>query len=186
MKKIYETDRLILRTINPSFTKQVLEYYIRNKAFLEPYEPFRNKFFYTPTFHRKTLKHEVELMNQLALLRLWIFKKEDIRFEKIIGTISFSSIVRGCFQSCFLGYKLDKDEVRQGFMSEALTCGIQIMFEDYKLHRIEANILPRNTPSVNLVEKLGFQYEGTSKNYLKINGVWEDHCHMVLLNDAIE
>ncbi|MCT4596505.1 MAG: GNAT family N-acetyltransferase [Vallitalea sp.] len=186
MKKIYETDHLILRTIDPSYTKQVLDFYIRNKEFLAPWEPYREEFFYKPVFHRKTLRHELELMNQLSLLRLWLFKKEDKKHTKAIGTISFSNIVRGCFQSCFLGYKIDKEEVQKGLMTEALTKGIQIMFEEYKLHRIEANIIPRNTASINLVKKLGFENEGTSKKYLKINGIWEDHCHMVLLNKRIE
>ncbi|MGL6107752.1 hypothetical protein [Romboutsia sp.] len=31
--------------------------------------------------------------------------------------------------------------------------------------------------------KLGFENEGLSKNYLTIKGVWEDHVHMVLIND---
>lgn len=186
MKKIYETDRLILRTIDPSYTKKVLDYYIRNKDFLEPWEPKREPFFYKPITQRKTIRREMELMNSLSMLRLWIFKKDDTRFMKIIGTISFSNIVRGCFKSCYLGYKLDKDKVNNGYMSEAIEKGIQIMFDEYKLHRIEANIMPRNTPSIKVVTKLGFINEGMSKKYLMIDGEWEDHYHMVLLNSALE
>jgi ribosomal-protein-alanine N-acetyltransferase len=50
------------------------------------------------------------------------------------------------------------------------------------LHRIEANIMPRNQRSLRVVEKLGFVDEGLSRDYLKINEKWEDHIHMVLLN----
>jgi ribosomal-protein-alanine N-acetyltransferase len=60
------------------------------------------------------------------------------------------------------------------------------MFGEYGLHRIEANIMPRNAASLRVVEKAGFHREGLAKKYLKINGVWEDHIHMVLLNDRME
>ncbi len=44
--------------------------------------------------------------------------------------------------------------------------------------------MPRNTPSLSLVKKLGFHEEGLAKQYLKINGQWEDHLHMTLLNET--
>ncbi|MCT4687647.1 GNAT family N-acetyltransferase [Vallitalea sp.] len=186
MKKIYSTNRLVLRTIDTSFTKKVLDYYTHNKDFLKYWEPKREQNFYKPMTHRKTIRREQDLINSLSMLRLWIFKKEDTSFERIIGTLAFSNIVRGCFQSCFLGYKLDKDEVNKGYMSEALKKGIEVIFQDYKLHRIEANIMPRNEASINLVKKLGFTNEGLSKKYLKINDIWENHYHMVLLNEDME
>ena len=48
--------------------------------------------------------------------------------------------------------------------------------------RVEANIMPRNTASRRAAAKAGFVEEGLSRKYLKINGVWEDHIHMVRLN----
>jgi [ribosomal protein S5]-alanine N-acetyltransferase len=71
-------------------------------------------------------------------------------------------------------------------MTEAVRKGIDIMFNDYKLHRIEANVIPRNARSLKVVRKLGFREEGLAKDYLKINGIWEDHIHMVLLNENME
>lgn len=186
MKRIYETDRLILRTIDTTFTKQVLNYYSRNKEFLKAFEPERPPVFYESIYHKKSIKKEMDLINELSMLRLWLFKKEDTLYHKTIGTLAFTNIVRGCFKSCFLGYKLDKDELRKGYMTEALEKGISIIFDEYKLHRIEANIMPRNLPSIGLVKGLGFENEGISKKYLQINGVWEDHCHMVLLNKDLE
>jgi ribosomal-protein-alanine N-acetyltransferase len=63
---------------------------------------------------------------------------------------------------------------------------IDVAFGKLALHRIEANIMPRNTASMRVVAKLGFYDEGLAKSYLKINGKWEDHIHMVLLNRGIE
>jgi ribosomal-protein-alanine N-acetyltransferase len=94
-------------------------------------------------------------------------------------------MVWGVFLSCYLGYKLDKDEINQGYMTEAIKKGIDIVFSEYGLHRIEANIIPRNKRSLKVTEKLGFYNEGTAYKYLKINGIWEDHIHMVLLNDKV-
>nr|WP_281201113.1 GNAT family N-acetyltransferase [Orenia metallireducens] len=95
-------------------------------------------------------------------------------------------MVRGCFQSCYLGYHLDKEEVNNGYMTEALEEAINFLFEEFKLHRIEANIMPKNNPSLRVVQKLGFYNEGLAKKYLTINGKWEDHIHMVLLNEEVE
>ena len=70
-------------------------------------------------------------------------------------------------------------------MSEALKKIINIAFNELKLHRIEANIMPKNLASQKLVQKFSFKNEGLSKKYLKINGLWEDHYHYVLLNDKL-
>jgi [ribosomal protein S5]-alanine N-acetyltransferase len=91
--------------------------------------------------------------------------------------------MRGAFLSCFLGYKLDGQEINQGYMTEALKKGTEIMFQDFGLHRIEANIMPKNIRSLRVAEKAGFYNEGLSRKYLNINGKWEDHIHMVLLNE---
>ncbi len=45
--------------------------------------------------------------------------------------------------------------------------------------------MPRNLRSLKVVSNLGFNYEGVSNSYLKINGKWEDHIHMVLLNEKV-
>jgi ribosomal-protein-alanine N-acetyltransferase len=71
-------------------------------------------------------------------------------------------------------------------MTEALERAISFAFEDMRLHRIEANIMPKNARSIRVVEKLGFVNEGLSRKYLKIAGSWEDHIHYVLLNPSEE
>jgi ribosomal-protein-alanine N-acetyltransferase len=54
-----------------------------------------------------------------------------------------------------------------------------------QLHRIEANVMPRNLRSRRVLAKLGFAEEGLARQYLKINGVWEDHIHYVMFNDDL-
>lgn len=181
--KIYTTERLILKVLDQSSAQSVLDYYLRNRSFLEEWEPVRNEDFYTLAYHEEQLEKDLSLMENRSGMRLWIFKKSEE--SKIIGSIGFNNIVWGAFLSCYLGYKLDKDEINQGYMTEAIKKGIHIAFDDNGLHRIEANIIPRNKRSIRVVEKLGFYNEGLAYKYLKINGIWEDHIHFVLLNDKV-
>jgi ribosomal-protein-alanine N-acetyltransferase len=71
-------------------------------------------------------------------------------------------------------------------MSEAVRTVVELAFSRYRLHRVEANIMPANHASIRLVENLGFVNEGYSSRYLQIAGVWEGHCHYVMLNEALE
>jgi len=46
--------------------------------------------------------------------------------------------------------------------------------------------MPKNEASLGVVKRLNFKKEGVAKKYLKINGKWEDHIHMVLLNENLQ
>jgi len=186
MKRVYETDRLILKVLDETNSPQVLDYYMRNRDFLEEWELKRSNDFYTLEAQAAQLSNEFKDFEEKRALRLWIFKKEDEECSRAIGLIAFNNIVWGAFQSCFLGYKLDKDEINKGYVTEALKKGIEIVFSEFELHRIEANIMPKNVRSLRVVEKLGFYNEGLAHKYLRINGKWEDHIHMVLLNEGLE
>lgn len=186
MRKVYETDRLMLKILDETNSPQVLDYYMRNRDFLEEWEPKQPNDFYTLEAQAAQLRNNSKEFEEKRALRLWIFKKGDKEGSRIIGTIAFNNIVWGAFLSCFLGYKLNKDEINKGYITEALKKGIEIAFNEYKLHRIEANIMPKNVRSLRVVEKLGFYNEGLAHKYLRISGKWEDHIHMVLLNEELE
>ncbi|WP_411682131.1 GNAT family N-acetyltransferase [Clostridium thailandense] len=183
MEKTYETERLLLKILDKSYAEMLEDYYLRNKGFLEEWEPVRSEEFYTKQYQEEQLDKELKDIKNTNAFRLWIFKKQDDC--KIIGSVGFNNIIKGAFLSSHLGYKLDKDEINKGYMTEAIEKGIEIMFNEYLLHRIEANIMPKNKRSLRVVEKLGFYNEGLAYKYLKINGKWEDHIHMVLLNEKV-
>jgi ribosomal-protein-alanine N-acetyltransferase len=180
------TDRLVLRTIDPTFAARALDFATRNRSFMAEWNPAVDETFYTLEFQEQRLRIERELLAQDRAVRLWLFKQDDRAFERIIGDLAFSNIVRGAFQSCHLGYKMDGAEINKGYITEAIERATRFAFEEMKLHRIEANIMPKNLRSIRVVEKLGFVNEGVSRKYLKIAGVWEDHIHYVLLNPAME
>lgn len=181
---VIETERLLLKSSREVSAQAVLDYYWRNRDFLWEYSPLRDSDFYTEA-HQTALLAEQECNWQQGIgYRFYLCPKECP--EEVIGTAALNNIVRGAFQSCFLGYQLDDRYLRQGFMTEAIRRIVAFAFETLKLHRIEANILPRNLPSRKLAEKCGFEMEGTSAKYLQINGIWEDHIHYVIRNRAME
>ena len=176
------TERLVLRVLDLSFAPQILDYYVRNQAFLKEWSPAADATFYTLEYQQERIAADLDLINDSRMLRLWLFRKQDAAFERTIGNLAFNNIVRGAFQSCHLGYQIDAQAGGQGLMTEALRRAIAYIFAEWKLHRIEANIMPRNHRSRRVAEKLGFVEEGLAQKYLKINGVWEDHIHYVIFN----
>ncbi|MEA2710097.1 MAG: [ribosomal protein S5]-alanine N-acetyltransferase [Phycisphaerales bacterium] len=101
----------------------------------------------------------------------------------IAGVVNLNAIVRGYFDSAFLGYYVGAPFARRGFMTEGLKQVTKFAFEELKLHRVEANIQPGNAASIALARKCGFRYEGFSPRYLKILGEWRDHERWALLAD---
>lgn len=101
----------------------------------------------------------------------WIRTHEN----ELAGVINVSEIVRGAFQSAYLGYYAFVPHDRHGYMSEGLRAVLGEVFRVHRLHRVEANIQPGNTASRDLVRRLGFQQEGFSPRYLKVGGRWRDH-----------
>lgn len=94
---------------------------------------------------------------------------------RFCGEINLSSIQRGPFQNAYVGYWIDEQWAGQGLMPESLVVLAHFAFEDLHLHRIQVSIIPRNTASRRVVEKLELRNEGIAERYLEINGVWEDH-----------
>lgn len=163
-----------------SLAEPLCAYYLRNREFLRPFDPAREDGFFTPEHQREVLRSEM-LAREAGIACRFYIRPMDAP-EKIIGTIGLNNIIRGAFHSCHLGYKLDEAYTGRGYMTMAVGMVADYAFRELKLHRIEANVMPRNKASLRVVEKNGFENEGLSKFYLNINGIWEDHIHMVKLN----
>lgn len=177
---VLETKRLYLKMLDEGGAKEVAKYYKRNRNFLKKWESIKRDDFFTEEYHRMLLSLEKEEIENGQRLKLWIYLKES---DVLIGFINFGNIIRGSFESSYLGYKLDDSMRNNGYMTEALTKALDYYFNVLKLHRAEVNIMPANLSSIRVVEKLGFQREGMARKYLKINGEWEDHVHYSLLRE---
>jgi ribosomal-protein-alanine N-acetyltransferase len=101
--------------------------------------------------------------------------------EAIVGSASLTEIVRGVFQSAYLGFYGHVRYSGQGFMKEGLRLLLRSAFGKLRLHRVEANVQPENRSSLGLIESLGFLREGYSARYLKIGGRWRDHERWALI-----
>ena len=105
----------------------------------------------------------------------------ELESGKLAGFIDVTNIVRGNFQSAYIGFYMFKGFERRGYMNWALAEIIRRAWRDLKLHRLEANIQPGNAASIGLVSKLGFTKEGYSPRYLKIGARWRDHERWAML-----
>lgn len=99
----------------------------------------------------------------------------------IAGVVNINEIVRGNFQSAYLGYYALEPLAGSGLMRQGLALAIEYSFKQLRLHRLEANIQPGNQRSIDLVKGLGFRLEGFSRRYLKISGRWRDHERWAIL-----
>jgi [ribosomal protein S5]-alanine N-acetyltransferase len=98
----------------------------------------------------------------------------------LMGEVSLGSVLRGPFQSSFIGYWIDEKHAGNGYMPEAVVVLARFAFDELHLHRIQVAIIPRNRASRRVVEKLELREEGIAERYLEINGVWEDHVRYAL------
>jgi ribosomal-protein-alanine N-acetyltransferase len=109
-----------------------------------------------------------------------IWRRED---DALLGAVNLTEIVRGVFQSGYLGYYIGAPFQGQGYMTEGLRLMLRLAFGGLRLHRVEANVQPGNAASLALVRRAGFRREGCSPRYLKVAGRWRDHEHWALLSE---
>ncbi len=101
--------------------------------------------------------------------------------DALVGVFNFSEIVRGSFQSAYLGYYAFASLAGEGYMAEGLTLALRAAFGTLRLHRVEVNVQPDNRRSLAFVRGAGFVREGYSRRYVKIAGRWRDHLRFAML-----
>lgn len=174
------TPRLFVRLAKPEDAAEVVRYYVENQAYLLPFEPQRSQIFYTKRFWQEQIEKNLIEFNYKQSLRLFLFLRSQP--ERVIGCANFTQLVYGAFHNCYLGYSIAEVEQGKGYMSEALQAAITYVFQELNLHRISANYMPHNQRSGRLLRRLGFTVEGYARDYLLINGQWQDHILTSLLN----
>lgn len=167
-----ESERLVLQVLPAYYCRQVLDFYRENKEHIEPWEAEREKNFYTEGYQKALLEAEYQEITRTRMLRYYLFLKD--KPDEIIGSVCASGIRYGAFDSCSIGYKMAKKYCGQGYGTEAVERLVEILFEEYHLHRIEAMVHPDNASSIALLEALQFEREGLSKDAAKLCGKWQD------------
>ena len=151
----------------------------RSRAFLKQWEPIWPVDDLTRSAFRRRLKRYAEDQRSDQAYSFFIFRKAD---NVLVGGITLANVRRGVAQAGSIGYWIGEPFAREGMMSDALRTLIPFSFVTLRLHRLEAACIPTNTASIRLLEKSGFEREGYARQYLCINGKWQDHLLFAMLD----
>lgn len=152
----------------------------QSRDFLQPWEPTWPPDSLTKASYLRRVRRQYEEWQNDFGYAMLIFALPE---QKLVGGISLSQVRRGIAQMATLGYWIGEPYARKGYMSAAIPLLLKHAFENLSLHRIEAGCVPTNAPSISLLRKLGFTEEGRARQYLRINGKWEDHVLFAMLRE---
>lgn len=143
-----------------------------SQAFLQRWEPSWNEAHLTQSAYRSQILRFKKMVNGDTGYPFHVFRASD---NMLVGACNLTNVQRQVKQSASLGYWVGERFIRQGFARASVRAISKFAFETLALHRIEAAVRAENTPSISLLETVGFQYEGAARGYLKIDGAWRNH-----------
>jgi ribosomal-protein-alanine N-acetyltransferase len=149
-----------------------------SRAFLEPWEPtWPPDDLSRSAYRRRIRRYNREIRDETAF-PFFIMHARD---HHLMGACTLSNVRRGVSQACSLGYWMGERYAGNGYMTAAVRRLAEYVFDDLRLHRIEAATVTTNEASKRVLRRCGFYEEGMARGYLKINGVWQDHNLFALL-----
>ena len=151
-----------------------------SRDFLTPWEPTWPADDLTRGAFRRRLKRYAEDRRADQSYAFFVFRKQD---NVLVGGLTLANIRRGVAQAGSIGYWMGAPYVRCGHMTAAVKTVLPFAFGTLRLHRVEAACIPTNVPSIRLLERCGFAREGYARQYLCINGIWQDHLLFARLKD---
>lgn len=172
---IIQSERTALRFPTESDRDAFVALRQSSRAHLEPWEPIppSGLDLNSPAaFDRELANHNTEREQRWLVI--------ERATGSIVGRIALTNIERGPFQNARFGYWCGVGFEGKGLMTEAMRLAVSHCFRPLEqgglgLHRVCANIMPTNTRSRALLQRVGFVKEGYSEKYLQIQGQWEDH-----------
>jgi [ribosomal protein S5]-alanine N-acetyltransferase len=178
--KSIETQRLTIRLPQISDIPEVICYYEENRVHLQPFSPaFAPDFLEVATWLEQVSVRTREFEAGDSF-RAFLFERESP--VRVFGNINLTQVQRGAFHSCVLGYNLAATEQGKGYMTEAVNGAVAFAFGVWKLHRVAASYMPRNSRSAAVLRRAGFHVDGQAPAYLFINRRWEDHVLTSITN----
>jgi ribosomal-protein-alanine N-acetyltransferase len=144
----------------------------KSRDFLVPWEPTWPEDDLTRASFRRRLRRYAEDARGDQAYAFLLFRKDD---HALLGGITLTNVRRGVAQAGSMGYWVGAPFAAQGYMTRGVSALIPFAFDVLRLHRIEAACIPTNQPSIRLLERSGFKREGYAREYLCINGLWQDH-----------
>lgn len=178
---VFEVEGFSLRIGSTSLAPTLSEYLLRNREHFRRCMPLMPDSFFAVESCEKRLASAIDEHQADQSLKLLLLAEQGEQTQ-VIGDLSFTNITRGVFQACHLGYKIDREFQGQGLMYRALRAALGHVFEDMGLHRVMANYRPTNERSGRLLRRLNFTIEGYARDYLLLDGQWQDHILTALVN----
>ena len=172
---------VILRTPQPTDYPEWAALREQSREFLTPWEPTWPADDLSRSAFRRRLRRYTEDLRTDQSYAFLIFRSADGR---LVGGLTLANVRRGVAQAGSLGYWMGLPYVRSGHMTAAVRAVIPFAFGTLRLHRLEAACIPTNTASIRLLENTGFVREGYAREYLCINGIWQDHLLYGRLKDS--
>jgi ribosomal-protein-alanine N-acetyltransferase len=169
---VVQGDSVFLRAPQMSDFNAWADLRARSRDFLVPWEPTWPEDDLTRASFRRRLRRYAEDMRNDQFYAFLLFRKDD---NALLGGITLTNVRRGVAQSCSMGYWVGAPFAGQRYMTRGVTALIPFAFDVLRLHRVEAACIPTNQPSIRLLERVGFTREGYAREYLCINGMWQDH-----------
>ena len=174
------TGRLVLRLAEHGDIPALLRFYRENVDHLAPSSPLPPPDFLTEAFWLQQVARNNEDFAEGRAVKFFLFDKSVP--TTVVGFISLINIVHGAAYYCDLGYALGEDRQGQGLMSEAVAAVIRYAFDEMGLHRVKTAYPPSKERSGRLLRRLGFVVEGYARDYLLIQGRWQDQVLVGLMN----
>jgi ribosomal-protein-alanine N-acetyltransferase len=173
-------DGVVLRAPQPADYAEWAALREASRAFLVPWEPSWPADDLTRAAFRRRLRRYAEDQRADLAYPFFLFRQQD---NALVGGLTLGNVRRGVAQSGSLGYWIGAPFARQGYMTAASRALAGFAFATLRLHRIEAACIPTNAASIRLLENTGFVREGYARQYLCINGVWQDHLLFARIRD---
>jgi [ribosomal protein S5]-alanine N-acetyltransferase len=109
-----------------------------------------------------------------------------IEYEgEFAGQLNVSGLSYGSLSSASIGYWVAERFAGRNVTPTAVALATDHCLFSIGLHRMEICIRPENAPSLRVVEKLGFRYEGLRRRFIHINGDWRDHFCFALTAEEL-
>jgi ribosomal-protein-alanine N-acetyltransferase len=109
-----------------------------------------------------------------------------IEYEgEFAGQLNVSGLSYGSLSSASIGYWVAERFAGRNITPTAVALATDHCLFSIGLHRMEICIRPENAPSLRVVEKLGFRYEGLRRRFIHINGDWRDHFCFALTAEEL-
>jgi ribosomal-protein-alanine N-acetyltransferase len=169
---------ITVRPLEPNDAPALVRLLVRNRDFLQPYEPVR------PDSHY-TVAGQLDRLARLTEDRLADrgYSGAILDDGVLVGTVTLAPIIRGAAQSATVGYWVAAQLGGRGIATAAVRAMTRTAFTDLALHRVDSCTLVDNIASQRVLAKVGFAQVGHAPCYLHINGEWRDHLLFQLLAD---